>query len=749
MRTPMPDAERPPPTRASRRAIIFGLLVSWTALTFAPALQGAFIWDDLDLIANNPCIKDGRYLLRNLRSSFWNVCNYGDDERSSLTNRYYRPLVTLSFMADYALWRVDPRGYHLSNVLLHLIASSLACWFALQSGARSTWAALGATLLFALHPTRAESVSWISGRTDSLMAVFFFASLCCFCALLQRRETGSHPIGGRRRIALSVGAWASFCASVLCKEMGLALALVLPALDRLILNRDDPEQWRRNVRRHHMPLSVLSALYVLAWVLAQPAHAAPARADGLAARLVTIFETLGHYIEMLIQPYQPSAQIGAFFQPATPSWMRMTLGALALTGTCAGIVALRRRLPGASWGLLVFGVTLAPVSNLVPHGLYYLAAERFAYLPFWGLGFAACAAIDSRSPALRRLLFGLLGTLALSWSVTTFVRSFDYGSELRFWRATAATSPNNPFVQENLALALLQRGQLGAAERRFARAFEQAKRLKLRDRQLSVQLGKLRLLLLRTADTRPRELARIRRFLEALLAALERPGHPAAGPLSLELEGLRLAVAPALPEVQRELRKSARLIFELLGQTNSALGNDAQALHQLGRAQRMAPSSASTLLNLTLALARAQQLERARAALAGARETGLEGPVVEEVGRALDLAAPRIARLRELSDRTAGKADATRATEHQLRAELFVLLKARGRAIDQLQKLVELRPTDRTARAMLALTLASVGEIGDAKRVLARAREELGEDQGLRELEREVLRVYKEWRSQL
>ena len=81
---------------------------------------------------------------------------------------FYRPLTFLSHALDWQIWGLDPRGYHLTNVLLHLVNTCLV-WVI----ARRLMPALGATVaasLFAVHTSNHEAVFWISGRFDVMAA---------------------------------------------------------------------------------------------------------------------------------------------------------------------------------------------------------------------------------------------------------------------------------------------------------------------------------------------------------------------------------------------------------------------------------------------------------------------------------------------------------------------------------------------------------------------------------------------------
>ena len=138
--------------------------------------------------------------------------------------RYYRPLqITLFYLEHQWLYHNWSAGYHATNLLIHLLNSlgvGLLVLILLQSSDLSPpyrrLLALGAALLFAIHPRHAEAVCMINGRTDSLCALFYLASLIAYL--------GSRNQNRRWLMALSL---ASYALALLSKEMAITLPMVL------------------------------------------------------------------------------------------------------------------------------------------------------------------------------------------------------------------------------------------------------------------------------------------------------------------------------------------------------------------------------------------------------------------------------------------------------------------------------------------------------------------------------------------
>ena len=136
---------------------------------YANSFQNDFVWDDEYLITNNTHVQSPS--MDNALQFFKdNLGKHGQDE-----NNFYRPLQELSYMINYAVWGLNPPGFHLTNLVLHLLAAFLLFLVIVElSGNRI--AALAASSIYLVHPLNIEAVAYIAGRADCLMGVFFLAA---------------------------------------------------------------------------------------------------------------------------------------------------------------------------------------------------------------------------------------------------------------------------------------------------------------------------------------------------------------------------------------------------------------------------------------------------------------------------------------------------------------------------------------------------------------------------------------------
>jgi protein O-mannosyl-transferase len=409
------------------------------------ALWGGFVWDDRPLIVENRLIKDPAEVGTIFTSGFWQAGDRHDRFRS-----FFRPLVTLTYALDYAVWGLRPFGFHLTNLVLHFLCAFLVFRLALSEGLTQTSALAGA-VLFAVHPAHVESVAWISGRTDLLCGVFV---LCAF--LLRRR---------RRRLSL-----ACFALGLLSKEVAAVLPLLLFG-DRWI---SDP------LRRGRLSRSLAAAapylgvliLYLGARRLALGSGTDPLYHLDPEAWIATVLFVLARYTTLLLlpvrlDPHYPYAARQGLIDPV------VVLSALiVLPVLCAGIALWRRRSRTAFWlGWIIVG--LLPV--ILSFGSFgdILLADRFLYIPSVGfvlLAARASGAILGRLDSVRgkRLAAATAVLAVVALAGQSFAAARVWKDDVTLFSRLVLTSPDSAMVHCNLGLALYDRGDYETAKKEFS-----------------------------------------------------------------------------------------------------------------------------------------------------------------------------------------------------------------------------------------------------------------------------------------
>jgi Tfp pilus assembly protein PilF len=142
------------------------VIIIATLIAYIPAMRAGFVWDDDDYVTNNGLLTSWDGLQRIWFDVLPHPTEYDLPQ--------YYPMTHTSFWVEYRIWGLNPVGYHVVNVCLHII-NALLVWLLLRKlGVPGAW--LAATL-FALHPINVESVAWIAERKNVLSLMFFLSSL--------------------------------------------------------------------------------------------------------------------------------------------------------------------------------------------------------------------------------------------------------------------------------------------------------------------------------------------------------------------------------------------------------------------------------------------------------------------------------------------------------------------------------------------------------------------------------------------
>ena len=358
-------------------AIVLAIALVLVVLSFANGIGGKFIYDDEKQIALNPLIQDSRYLGRALTSDVW---AFTGDEGQTRSN-YWRPVFVGWLAVQYRLFGTATTLWHVANIVLQALATVLAYFVLRWVGAKPEAAAIG-TWIFAAHPVHVESITWISGSPDPLVASFLFGAY--LCRLAARR--GASPLA-------SVGGPVLFAAALLCKE----IAIVFPAivfLTELVLTDDrdrDPARRARAGLRASVPYVAVAVAYFAVRVgVIGMTHIVPPGGAGLAEVVLSAPEVLAFYLRHAFLPFGlgPSYPLRVV-TPAHIALANFALPAIFVGAVGWGAYLLARRDGIYRLGLVWFFLPLAPVFDVRSFVSEDLVHDRYLYLPLFGVAMIA------------------------------------------------------------------------------------------------------------------------------------------------------------------------------------------------------------------------------------------------------------------------------------------------------------------------------------------------------------------------
>ena len=433
----------------SRWPVYLFLLTAVTILAYRPAWHGGFLWDDDAYVTNNELLTapDG---LRRIWFSFESPSQYF-------------PLVYTTFRIERALWGLNPAGYHVVNVLLH-VANALLVW-RLMARLRVPGAWL-AGAIFALHPVQVESVAWITERKNVLMGFFFLLTLLTWIEFLEVQTT--------RRWRLYLLALVLYALALLSKTT----ACTLPAALLLIL-------WlqKRAINKERLVqvvpfliLGIAMGLLTVWWERYHQGTRGPLFALGPIERILIASRAVWFYLGKLFWPSNLTfiypRWIVSPTEPLEYAWLA------ALGGLCAAIFFARRYV-GRSLEVaaLFFVATLSPVLGFIMLYTfrYTFVADHYQYLASIGPIALASAGITTLAASFkesRHSIFGAAVCIVAALAVFTWRQSTMYADIEALWRTTIARNPGCWMAHNNLGIVLSQKGEIDEAIAHYRKTLE-------------------------------------------------------------------------------------------------------------------------------------------------------------------------------------------------------------------------------------------------------------------------------------
>ncbi len=369
---------------------------------------------------------------------------------------FWHPLTWLSLMFDYQLHGLSAGGYHLTNVILHLLSSLLLfSLFHRMTGA--VWKSIFVAAFFALHPLRVESVAWIAERKDVLSMFFGLAAIYAYVRYAESCRFFRYFI-----------CFILFTFALMSKPTMVTLPFILMLLDYWPLQRWQKVMNAQEKAFHStggliwekIPLIILTIVFSILtfWAHHQGGMIASLERLPFLARFQNMVVSYVSYLGKIFYPVDL-----AFFYPypyAFPLWKILVSCFILIIVTCTVIYTFKKS-PFLFVGWFWYLGALIPVIGLVKSANYAMA-DRFAYLSSIGISMMLAWGIPLLLPGedvRKKILFPAAITFLVILSALTWHQCRYWENSIALCRHTLQVTKNNYMVHNFLGLNYAQSGQ--------------------------------------------------------------------------------------------------------------------------------------------------------------------------------------------------------------------------------------------------------------------------------------------------
>ncbi len=331
-----------------------------TLICFQNSLLNGFMasWDDNKYILDNPYIR--RFDLSTIRYFF---------SHSYFAN--YHPLTMLSYCLEFKIFGLDPKPFHIHNLILHLINVSLVYIF-IQKFLKKKEISIIVTALFALHPMHVESVAWLSERKDLLYSLFFLLSLIFYLNYLKNLS----------QLKFLIFSFLFFILSLCSKSAAAPLPLILLLIDYY----NSRELLSKKVILEKIPFFAISILFGVIAIITQKNFGATNMAPSFPA-YDRVFLISYAFVFYLIKFFVPVNLCSIYYYPIKVNGLLpleyyiSPLAILLIVFFIYKIISHRKII---ITGMLFFVFMIGMVIQIIPLGRS-ITSDRYTYIPFIGI----------------------------------------------------------------------------------------------------------------------------------------------------------------------------------------------------------------------------------------------------------------------------------------------------------------------------------------------------------------------------
>ena len=448
--------------------VVFSLALL-CVIIYSNTLNSPFVFDDFPNIKKNP-------YFRLIDPDFQGLYDAGFKSPNPT-----RPVANISFALNYYFGKYDVTGYHVVNIIIHLISGILVYFLALIifkqasfvpnqkipqfHGASIPLISFFAALIFISHPVQTQSVTYIVQRMNSMSAMFYLLSLLLY-------------INGRlsrikwRRRSLFCGCLVSWIMALGSKEIAGTLPFIILLYEWYFFQDLGSDWLRKNIKYFFGLFAVLGlvVLIYLGWSPFDRVLATYANRDfTMAERVLTQFRIVVIYISLLLYPHPSRLNLlhhittsNSLLEPITT-----LLSLLIIVGLIGLAIYLARRQRLISFCILWFIINLVIESSVIGLEMIY---EHRLYLPM--LGFALVVSCLLFHFLSKRRLWAIVvsAVIILSLCTGTYVRNRVWHDSIMLWSDVLSKNPQSHRAHLNLGNVLMEQERLTEAVSHFSEA---------------------------------------------------------------------------------------------------------------------------------------------------------------------------------------------------------------------------------------------------------------------------------------
>ncbi len=437
---------------------ILYLIVALVAFfVYYNSLNNDFVFDDESVVQNNQSIT----VLSNIPKFFT-----AEEGFHKVIGRYYRPVVSTLYTIDYAIWGLNPFGFHLTNVIIHAIASLLLLIILLKlfgEYKHGILSALIGALIFAVHPIHTEAVSWISGRTDSLTTLFFFLSFLFYI---------KYSEGSKSKSFLVISLIAYFL-GLLSKEMIVTTPALLFVYDYFFRKRR-MDWFKQNILPYVLFIAVTIVFILIRYLVLKDVVDRTTYmyffGEETSTTVYTMLKTVPVYFRLLVFPVNLLYHYnGVLPDSYSIGDIKVILSVLFVIALLLFSFYLQKKYGEVSFSILFILISLLPVMNFIPTMNYM--AERFLYLSSFALSILISFIIVKYANEKNK---GFLTTIFLiiivAFTYLTYARNAEWENNETLYMTADGKEGNVLLV--NAGNMYANKKNYAEAEKRYRRAIE-------------------------------------------------------------------------------------------------------------------------------------------------------------------------------------------------------------------------------------------------------------------------------------